>query len=98
MQRISKFKMQGRMSEDSFFLNWIILHHSTGVTRMFSPEGLKRPEQSRILRELSQTHSATLARKPESKNFDALASVIHQKNRIGSGFPGMCDFKSVHGA
>mgnify|MGYP007045453012 CR=1 FL=1 len=40
----------------------------------------------------------TLARKPESKNFDALASVIHQKNRIGSGFPGMCDFKSVHGA
>ena len=40
----------------------------------------------------------TLARKPESKNFDAQASVIHHQKRIASGFPGVCDFKSVCGA
>ena len=40
----------------------------------------------------------TLARKPESKNFDEQTSVIHQQKRIASGFPGVCDFKSVCGA
>ena len=55
---------------------------------MILKRSLKKTERSGL----------TLTRKPESKNFDALASVIHQKNRIGSGFPGMCDFKSVHGA
>ena len=36
--------------------------------------------------------------KLESKNFGARTSVIHHWKRIANGFPGMCDFKSVHGA
>ena len=40
----------------------------------------------------------TPPRKLESKNFCDRTSVIHHQKRIASGFPGMCDFKSVHGA
>ena len=40
----------------------------------------------------------TPPRKLESKKFCAQTSVMHHQKRIASGFPGMCDFKSVHGA
>ena len=49
------------------------------------------------LRPIKGSHN-TLTRKPESKNFDAQASVTHHQKRIASGFPGVCDFKSVCGA
>ena len=49
---------------------------------------------------LNQSHCLlyTHPRKLESKKFCAQTSVIHHQKRIASGFPGMCDFKSVHGA
>ena len=40
----------------------------------------------------------TPPRKLESKNFGDQTSDIHHQKSIANGFPGMCDFKSVHGA
>ena len=40
----------------------------------------------------------TPPRKLESKIFCVRTSVIHYQKRISSGFPGVCDFKSVCGA
>ena len=39
----------------------------------------------------------TPPRKLESKKFCVRTSVIHHQKRIASGFPGVCDFKSVPG-
>ena len=38
------------------------------------------------------------SRRDAFDDFDEQTSVIHHQKRIASGFPGVCDFKSVCGA